>query len=101
VKPSSQIVILRTIVKWQAEEIEALEKRVKALEGADEKAAEVVQRMLDSGALAEWTDAFQEKLLAHHKARTLTGSIQGTNGTVTVTIPPQWEDTFDEPARTA
>ena len=27
-KPKSQIAILKTIVKWQAEEIEALEKRL-------------------------------------------------------------------------
>jgi len=69
VKKESQIAILKTIVKWQADEIEALQERVKALE-------------------QERDDA-------------LTGSVNGLDGTLTVTIPPQWEDTFDEPARTA
>ena len=68
-KKESQIAILKTIVKWQADEIEALQERVKALE-------------------QERDDA-------------LTGSVNGLDGTLTVTIPPQWEDTFDEPARTA
>ena len=31
-KPSSQIAILKTIVKWQAQEIEVLQKRVEHLE---------------------------------------------------------------------
>ena len=59
-KPSSQIAILKTIVKWQVEEIKALQWRVEVLE--------------------------------RKRPNFITGSIQGYNGTVTMTIPPQWED---------
>ena len=31
-KPESQIAILKTVVQWQAKEIEALQKRVEAME---------------------------------------------------------------------
>ena len=65
-KPESQIAILKTIVKWQAEEIEALERRLEVLENG--------QRPI------------------------LIGSIQGDTETLTVTVPPTWEDADESTA---
>jgi len=84
-KPESQIAILKTIVKWQADEIEALQERLQA---ATELTNIREEQLRDE--LAEVAQ-LQGQLKALEQG-TLTGSIQGDTETLTVTVPPKWED---------
>ena len=77
-KPSMQIAILKTVVRWQAQEIEVLQERVKALEQEHKHGRHVDLR---GGPLKE------------PERSVLTGSIEGDTETLTVTWPPKWDDT--------
>lgn len=96
-KPESQIAILKTIVKWQAEEIEALQRRAKALEKGP-----AWQRIGHTGCGWDWQcrycrstkrDGHTDGCIYSKGAgvRTITGSIEGDTETLTVTVPPKWE----------
>ena len=57
----------------------------------------VVARLLrDVADLQQRVEALEAK-----RENELVGSIDGLDGTLTVTVPPQWEVDFDEPSRTA
>ena len=105
-KPALQIAILKTIVKWQAEEIAVRQARVEALEKAP-----AWQRIGHTGCGWDWQcwycrstklDGHTATCIYNEKAQphTITGSIEGDTETLTVTVPPQWED-IDEPTAVA